>query len=297
MSEPKQSFGGSWTAEKLERLRKYLAAYTQALKAQPFELAYVDAFAGTGYNTEKARPSSTDNELFEEFRAPEVLEFVDGSARIALKIEPPFHRYVFIEKDQGRFAELEKLKNEFPEHRDRIRLVNEDANTYLQRICKSASWDRHRAAVFLDPFGMQVSWETIAAIAATKVMDLWLLFPVGMAVNRLITRDGKMMPGWHRRLTDFFGTDAWEDEFYHQEMSSDLFETPRPTITKTANLKAIGDFFNKRLAEVFADVAPNPLPLRNSSGMPLFLLCFAVSNPSPKARKLPLKIAKDVLKP
>ncbi len=46
-------FGGNWTSEKLERLRKYLHAYTiifnsneSARKLYP---VYIDAFAGTGY--------------------------------------------------------------------------------------------------------------------------------------------------------------------------------------------------------------------------------------------------------
>ena len=42
------SFGGPWTNDKLEILRRYLDAYTTALKNQPFNLIYVDAFAGGG---------------------------------------------------------------------------------------------------------------------------------------------------------------------------------------------------------------------------------------------------------
>ena len=42
------SFGGPWTQEKLEILRRYLNAYTDVLKKQPFKLTYVDAFAGAG---------------------------------------------------------------------------------------------------------------------------------------------------------------------------------------------------------------------------------------------------------
>ena len=41
-------FGGSWTEDKLNRLSRYLRAYTTALKKQRFRLLYVDAFAGTG---------------------------------------------------------------------------------------------------------------------------------------------------------------------------------------------------------------------------------------------------------
>ncbi|MDE0205517.1 MAG: three-Cys-motif partner protein TcmP [Candidatus Tectomicrobia bacterium] len=39
-------FGGPWTQEKLDILRRYLDAYTTALKNQPFTLTYIDAFAG-----------------------------------------------------------------------------------------------------------------------------------------------------------------------------------------------------------------------------------------------------------
>ncbi len=37
---------------------------------------------------------------------------------------------------------------------------------------------------------MQVDWKTIEAVAATKAIDLWLLFPLGVGVNRLLTRSG-----------------------------------------------------------------------------------------------------------
>ena len=48
---------------------------------------------------------------------------------------------------------------------------------------------------------------------------------------------------------------------------------------KIAGMDPIGKYFNKRLATVFAGVAPNPLMLRYTQGAPLFLLCFAAANP------------------
>ncbi len=42
-------FGSSWTEEKLERIRKYLSAYTTIMRKHNFKYAYIDAFAGTGY--------------------------------------------------------------------------------------------------------------------------------------------------------------------------------------------------------------------------------------------------------
>lgn len=41
-------FGGDWTEQKLEMLRKYLVAYATLMNKQPFRFAYIDAFAGTG---------------------------------------------------------------------------------------------------------------------------------------------------------------------------------------------------------------------------------------------------------
>jgi hypothetical protein len=34
--------------------------------------------------------------------------------------------------------------------------------------------------LFLDPYGMQVDWTTIEAIARTKAIDLRVLFPLGI---------------------------------------------------------------------------------------------------------------------
>ena len=54
MAANQHIFGGVWTEQKLERVAKYLRAYTTALKNQPFELLYIDAFAGTGYRATKS---------------------------------------------------------------------------------------------------------------------------------------------------------------------------------------------------------------------------------------------------
>ena len=49
----KQSFGGPWTIEKLNILSNYLDFYTTALKNLPFQLMYIDAFAGTKRSMKK----------------------------------------------------------------------------------------------------------------------------------------------------------------------------------------------------------------------------------------------------
>lgn len=296
VSSPRQQFGGGWTAEKLERVRKYLVAYATIMRKQKFRFAYIDAFAGTGYNTRKQRDSEFAA-FFEGLHASDSQEFLDGSARIALKVEPRFTKYIFIEKDPKRFAELNKLKEEFPALASDIVPVNDESNAYLRNLCEKRRWDRNRAVLFLDPFGMQVTWETITAIAMTKAIDLWLLFPLGIGVNRLLTRDGRIPDSWRTRLNKMFGTADWFDAFYVKAEYSDLFTgEPRVENYKRANFDTISSYFLKRLKTIFPHVAKNPLPLFNSANCPLYLLCFAAGNPG-SGGKVAAKIAEDILKP
>ena len=285
-----QRYGGAWTQEKLEVLGRYLRAYTNALKNQKqFKRIYIDAFAGTG---EVILPS-TDSEhqdMFSELLDEETLDFLEGSARIALGTDPQFDKYVFIEKSPKRADKLKCLREEFPELSEKIVIKNRDANTYLQDVC--GSWPRdYRAVLFLDPFGMQVEWETIECIAATKAVDFWYLFPIG-AVSRLLVTDGVISDAWRKRLDVLFGEESWFDYFYESQNIPNLFEV-RNEIKRTADFEAIKDYFLRRLNEVFIKVAPNALLLRNSKNSPIFLLCFAASNKN--GAKIAVKIANHIL--
>ncbi len=296
MGEPLQQFGGSWTAQKLERLREYLIAYHNALKNTPFTLYYIDAFAGTGYNTPKAAPDD-QSPLFDDLAAKDTRQFLDGSARIALQIPRPFDHYVFIEQHSERCAELEKLKTAFPQLAPRIKPVNEEANSYLVSLCRSGDWIREnrRAVVFLDPFGMQVTWTTIQAIAETKAIDLWLLFPLGIGVNRMLPKHGQISAGWRKRLDLMFGEPDWYSAFYETQATPSLFGGTDEVAVKRADYSAISTYFVKRLKTIFPHVAENPLPLLNSSNCPLYLLCFAAGNP--KGGPIAKRIAEHILKP
>jgi len=285
-----QAFGGSWTEEKLNRLKEYLDAYITALKKQPFERIYIDAFAGTGYRN-LAESGSPDGALFTELAEDEPQRFLDGSVRIALKIKPPFDKYIFIELSSTRFAELGEVKEQFPQLAPRIQPVKGDCNRHLQKLCKTVDWSRHRAVVFLDPFGMQVDWATIESVARTQAIDTWILFPLG-AVNRMLTRNRDIPQKWRARLDRVFGTNEWFQQFYVQKASRTLWGKSQQ-IEKTANFEQIADYCVQRLQSVFAGVANNPLQLCNSKGVPLFLLCFAAGNP--RGAPIALRIAQHIL--
>jgi three-Cys-motif partner protein len=294
----KQEFGGNWTQDKLERIRRYLVEYTRIFTKSPsasfFGTIYVDAFAGTGYRTESRRGESEDSLFPPEIGEPDVQEFLKGSARIALEIEPSFGSYVLIEKSGPKVYDLEELKSQFPQMKDRIAILKGDANGELTKWCVRTDWRTHRAVVFLDPCGMQVDWNLIRTIAATKAIDLWILFPLGVAVNRMLTKGEKPPEKWAASLTRIFGEDKWKSEFYRTQVMDTLFGDQYTKEIKDADYRKIGDYFVRRLKTVFADAADNPLPLRNSKNVPLFLLCFAVGNP--KGAPIAKRIASYILK-
>ncbi|MDE0681279.1 MAG: three-Cys-motif partner protein TcmP [Candidatus Poribacteria bacterium] len=278
MNNRGHKFGGNWTEEKLECVSKYLHSYTQIMKEREYHFTYIDAFAGTGYRELK---NSEDIEI---------PSFLAGSARKALEVRHPFKEYIFIEEEKNSYTELKNLTNEFPNHN--IGCINANANQYLTDLCRERDWRTNRALVFLDPYGMQVEWQTIESIAKTQAIDLWILFLIGMGVSRLLRNDGKIPLTERQTLDEFFGRDDWFDEFYQLARQRSLFNEEDELEKRDNILAEIEQYFLKCLDSVFAMVAKNPLPLRNSKNSLMYLLCFAAGNPNaPKA----LKIAEEIL--
>ena len=70
-----QKFGDeSWTQDKLERVRKYLVAYSTIMSNRSLHYAYIDGFAGTGYHEVDAKEID-GVELFAKDDEPVVAEF------------------------------------------------------------------------------------------------------------------------------------------------------------------------------------------------------------------------------
>jgi three-Cys-motif partner protein len=204
-----------------------------------------------------------------------------------------FDRYIFIDKDHAHCQQLEKLRDEFPALSEGITIRQGEANREIQAIC-GKNWKTRRAVLFLDPYGMQVEWETIQSVASTGAIDLWLLFPLGIGVNRLLPRSGNIPESWRHRLNIFLGTEDWYDAFYQRRTSKTLFDEEE-TILAKEGVEVIGRYFVERLKTVFPGVSPNPRILMNSTQCPLYLFCFAVSSANERAREIALRIANHLL--
>ena len=271
------NYGGQWTVEKLKILESYLDSYTTALKNRPFNLIYVDAFAGTGYiNPVK------DNE--------DAKTFVDGSVARAIQIgNKPFDKLVFIEKDIDRFDQLQSLVQNHPSRE--IVVENSEANSYLQNL--QMDWTNWRGVLFLDPFATEVKWSTIKTISSFNALDTWLLFPVS-AVLRILPvsrQPDDIDPKWVSRLRQIFGDESWRD-LYQKNPQEDMFNDS--THVRNSGADGLLSIYKENLHELFGQrFMSNSKTLKTSNGAPLFEFIFCAGHP--KGAQLAKKIAGHII--
>lgn len=270
---PPNAFGGPWTQIKLEVLRDYLQAYTTALKNQPFQTIYVDAFAGTG------------SVLISNGT------FLEGSTKIALETDG-FGSYLFIERDAKRVEELNQMCDAYRTQRGRVAEVRQgDANAVLVPWLSSRSFHNVRGVAFLDPFGMDLAWDTLASIVATKVFDVWYLFPLS-GLYRQAAHDPRDIDATKATaITRVLGTDEWRRDWYRESPQQTFFGD---TTYVRDDVDSIEQYVRQRLESIFAKVS-KPLRLPKQGGPPRYSLFFGVSNPNPNAGKLAMKIAQHIL--
>ena len=255
---------GPWSEDKLNLLRDYLRAYTKIMHKQDWcrGYHYVDAFAGTG------KPRARDEE-----------RYIDGSPRVALSIAEPyqFHSYTFIEKDLRRAQQLQGLVEEFPDRR--IYIYQGDCNELLKtRVVPNIRYDDfQRGLVFLDPFSMDLEWETLENIARAGSLEVFINIPI-MALNRTALPNDPytITEAQIERNARFWGIPDWRESFDIYEVVPGLFG-PEMIKPHRGTGKRLGNLYKRRLQTVFRYVT-DPLVMTNSKNAPLYALIFAGHN-------------------
>lgn len=265
-------FGGEWTKEKLTIIQKYLSFYVNALKNTKCKKIYIDAFAGSGKTLLKDGKE------------------VDGSAIISLSLD--FDHYYFIELDTERLNNLSNLIDErYPEKKSKVTTINGDCNDKLVTLLQSLT-KYQRGVMFLDPYAMELDWSILEEANKTGVLDIWYLFPIN-AVSRQMPITGKVTDKMIEKLNLIFGTDKWLENLYYEDPQISIFEDKK---MKRHNFEKLVEFVLLQLNNLFAYVSPKSKLLKNSNNAPMFLLCFAMTNNSPKAIGLGSKVVNDIFK-
>lgn len=123
-----------------------------------------------------------------------------------------FDRLIFMDASAEHCVALQGLKAEYPGRN--IDILKGDANRLIQKEIKWDGWRNTRAVMFLDPYGMQVEWDTLKAIAETRAIDVWYLFSLSGLYRQAARNINSIDDAKRRALTRMLGTDEWERKLY-----------------------------------------------------------------------------------
>ncbi|WP_372422574.1 three-Cys-motif partner protein TcmP [Salinarimonas chemoclinalis] len=293
--------GGDHTGQKLDALQRYLSFFTLALKNQGFRLCYIDAFAGSGaYDLASSDAGLLKGLVDDSGRATKA-----GSAALALATTPTFDVTILIERHQASVRQLKALAAKNPNRQ--IKVLSGDANEEVRRICREIPWHgrgrsgrQYRGVIFVDPFGMELSFDTLLSVANTRALDMWYLFPTNGVLRQLANDKERIDHHKEAALTRVLGGDWWEDKFYRRDLShNDLLDDDFERAVRTVDVNLLEQSFANRLSEHFGYVSDKPRKLfQNIRGkkIQMFSLFFAVSSRNPKAIQLARRAADRILK-
>ena len=281
-------FGGDWTLQKLHIIDEYLKSYSIVLKHQNVKKIYVDGFAGSGITELKTKAHLDSGFLLEELNETQPT-IIEGSALLSLRYD--FDEYYFLELDAKRIAALQdKIKESYPQKLSKVHFINGDSNqTLLDVVSKITNYDR--CLMFLDPYALELKWETLEAISKCGVVDLWYLFPLSLV--RLIEKERDITEANKHKVSSILGTEEWFDRLFVESPQLDMFgETHFDRVDYSEVLK----YIKERFSTIFAYVSPDSKMLKNEAkNSPMFLLCFMMTNTSAKAQSLAGKLVKGII--
>jgi three-Cys-motif partner protein len=248
---------GYWSELKLEIVEKYGSAYTSTFKNNRLKKYYIDGFSGAGVHLSKKTATQ-----------------VEGSPSRALNISPPFDEFYFIDLDEEKTSYLQTICG----NRSDVHIHTGDCTEYLTELLPKIQFKNYeRALGLLDPYGLHIDWEVMYLAGQSKVIDMFLNFPV-MDINRnAIWKNPEKVPrDGIERMTKFWGDESWKQAAYAESPQGNFFG---PQMVKQGNDEIVAAF-RQRLKQVAGfKFVPEPLPMRNSTNAVVYYLFFASQKP------------------
>lgn len=289
VKEPIGKWGGSWTDKKLNAFENYVRAYLTIMQAQKEKYngwpttIYFDGFVGSG-----SRYNEEGTSLFSEYFNENEINVYKGSAERVLRLKQKFDYYYFIDSDKAAIQELETKLKDSGLVNNNCHFINDDVNNQLIKLLKILD-EKTAALVLLDPFGMQVNWNSIEVLVGKRV-DIWILLPSGVIINRLLDSKGKLT--FSNKLESFFGLtiDEIKDRFYKIEENETLFDTEQRLKKVDDSISKIAELYISKLKNIFIYVTESPMILYNDKNIAIYHFIFASNNETAH------KIAKYIIK-
>lgn len=159
---------GPWSEKKYSLMGGYCEIFNAGIKNKFTNRVYVDLFAGAGYVPIKGKN-----------------KILKSSALISLSIPTPFTKYIFCEMDEEKISALEiRARREHPE-KD-ILFIKGDSNETVINVIEEIKKLGPSTIVFcfVDPFSLNLHFETIEKISKVGRVDFLILLALMMNANR-----------------------------------------------------------------------------------------------------------------
>jgi three-Cys-motif partner protein len=229
---------GPWAKDKLSFIDEFVPPALTATQRK-LQRCFVDLFAGPGKNIDGSGSG-------EEF---------DGSALRALRAtaatDPRVYfthaKLVNLESEDHnaltRRVDLMAIDGHLLTSRSNVELLNDDANHVVHRIMRSID---KRAYVFIIAdieAPKQLQWSTVKATRAHghQSVDLFVLFPLDMALNRMLSYRRQTVEQSAKVLNSFFGCEEWRPLVEGRKTKSQSAELRRSILELyMSRLRALG---------------------------------------------------------
>lgn len=197
---------GEWAERKYKLVGGYCEIFTTGMRNKWKSLIYIDLFAGAGY----ARIKKTN-------------KIIMSSALIALSVNYKFNKYIFCEEDPVKMEALQlRVKRHFPEVN--VEFVLGDSNVNVEKvvtlISKEPSGGGCLSFCFMDPFSLNLKFQTIEKLSIVGKIDFLILLALLMDANRnfiyYIEENSK-------KIDFFLGDTNWRVPFKANEIRPDEF--------------------------------------------------------------------------
>ena len=241
---------GPWALEKYQILKYYCEIFSTGMKNRWDKLIYIDLFSGPGFAEVKDKQ-----------------KLVESSPMIALKVRAPFSKYFFCDTREN-LCVLKKRVDKLGMN-DKVKYFPGDCNKSVDEVIKEILSEKGKRVLsfcFVDPFNLNIKFNTIKKLANNGNIDFLILLALPMDAKRNMSH---YIKSGNNKLDEFLDNPNWRVEWLQAKKKGEplmLFLSEQYAVNM-ANLGYIKLPINKMV------------PIRSyEKNLPLYYLAFFSRN-------------------
>jgi three-Cys-motif partner protein len=183
---------GPWAMDKYRRVGMYAEIFATGMKNQWPTRVYLDLFAGAGHAIIRNKN-----------------QHILTSAMLATTVPDPFSKYILCDRDARCLDALEARMRRAAPRLDASFIegdVNARAADIVAGIPSHSAARRVLSFCFVDPFGLDIHFDTIQTLGNGRAMDFLILLALGMDATR---NWGTYLKPENTKVGRFLGDNAW----------------------------------------------------------------------------------------